>query len=645
MIFFPTLYEDELLYSAIARYHIRSGNINYKHTTNDLFGRKTVNASIYLPSNITTLLNNLPVNYLYNEEYLIKNHTLYPFYTAFLSQDISDKILNSMKEDCGRDIYARAGICACTISIPKYLKFCPKCLEEDIINYGETYWHRIHQVPGVKICPNHKVLLEDSIVEINTYNKQEYIAASTENCIANNSSNYPEDILEKLYDLAKSAQCILNSNFPKRDSEWYRNNYINYLIKKGIVTPKGRINQQELVKSFKNFYGDEFLDILESNIEYLDSRNWLSEISRKIRYSIHPIRQLLFIKYLDIKIDDIFNDKYEYKPFGEGPWPCFNKASEHYGKSVINDVIISYSRKTKKIMGKFCCECGYKYLKEYSSDMDNNKKEKIRVLEFGEVWNNKLIELVTQEQLSIQEIANKLDLDWNGTYNHIIKLGLTPSFKTSNKKIRAIKNKGNINNNLMNKKIKIDECRNNMLEILNQNKNSSRTEIKRLNNSLYEYLQKYDREWLEVHLPARKIWKPKYSNVDWENRDEEILLKVQELVYKLVNTDEIPKKININRIGKTLDIYDTLTKYKEKLPKTYEYLNNVIESREDYITRKIKWAIQKIDSEEDYLNVETVTKIAKIYGNDKIKFKNLIDNEINDYYEKHKKYMLINNHI
>ena len=85
MLFFPTLYEDELLYSAIARYHIRSGNINYKHTTIDLFGRKTVSASIYLPSNISTLINNLPVNYIYNEEDIIIKHTLYPFYTAFLT--------------------------------------------------------------------------------------------------------------------------------------------------------------------------------------------------------------------------------------------------------------------------------------------------------------------------------------------------------------------------------------------------------------------------------------------------------------------------------------------------------------------------------------------------------------------------------
>ena len=56
MIFFPKMYEDELLYSAIARYHIRSGNISYSYTTKDIFGRVTVKSSIYLPSNISNLV-------------------------------------------------------------------------------------------------------------------------------------------------------------------------------------------------------------------------------------------------------------------------------------------------------------------------------------------------------------------------------------------------------------------------------------------------------------------------------------------------------------------------------------------------------------------------------------------------------------
>ena len=523
MIFFPSMYEDELLYSVIARYHIRGGNKCYSYTTSDIFGRNTVKASIYLPSNISNLVENLPKNYLKDEINIINNHTLFPFYSAFLSPDTSNKILNSMMRESGIDIYSRAGICASTISIPKYLKFCPKCMEEDFEKYGETYWHRIHQIQCVEVCPKHKIILQNSSVKFSLYYKQEYIAADGDNCVENKVVNYSNDTIDKLYNLAKDIEYLLNSNFKRRNIEWHRSNYINYMIARGLATPRGRIRQDKLISEFKEFYGEEFLEIVQSNIEYTETRNWVSEICRKTRYNIHPVRQLLFIRFLKVKIDDFFNIEYEYKPFGDAPWPCFNKASNHYGENVIKNIKIKYSRKTKRITGTLCCECGYKYLKEKSFN-EVDIKEKTRVLNFGQVWKQKLIDLVLEGQLNLQEIADRLGLDWNSTYKHIIKLGLSDNFETHNKKLNEFKNNDDINNNLKHRKCNIYEYRNQILDILNQNSNMSRTEIKNLNRTLYVYLQKNDREWLEQHLPTKKTGKSKYSNIDWQKRDEEILL-------------------------------------------------------------------------------------------------------------------------
>ena len=608
MIFFPSMYEDELLYSVIARYHIRSGNMNYSHTSTDIFGRKTVKSSVYMPSNISNLIKNLPENCCIDEIDLINNHTMFPFYTAFLSPDASNKISNSMMKDSGVDIYSRAGICASKISIPEYFKFCHKCMEEDLEKYGETYWHRIHQIQCVEVCPKHKTILQNSTVKINSYYKQEYIAADVKNCIIDKEVNYASDTIDKLYNLSKDIEYLLTSNFERRNIEWHRNNYINYMMDAGLATPKGRIRQDKLVSEFKEFYGDEFLNLVQSNIEYKETSNWVSEICRKTRYNVHPVRQLLFIRFLKLKLEDFFNTKYEYKPFGDGPWPCLNKASNHYRENTIKDVKINYSRVTKRITGTFCCECGYKYLKEKFSD-NLDLKEKTRVLDFGDVWKKKLTDLVLENQLNVQEIADILGLDWNSTYKHIIKLGLSDNFNTNNKKLNQFKNNDNINNNFKDRKHNIHDYRNKMLGILNENATMSRTQIKTLNRSLYVYLQKNDREWLEMHLPEKRNGKSNQSNVDWHKRDNEILMKVQNLVDNLMNTDERPKRINMNRIGKTLNIYDMLTKHKDKLPKTTEYLNEVIESRHNYTIRKIKWAIKKIGSEDTYLNVESVVYI------------------------------------
>ena len=39
-------------------------------------------------------------------------------------------------------------------------KLCRLCRQEDITAYGMTYWHRIHQVPGIDICPHHLTPLQ-----------------------------------------------------------------------------------------------------------------------------------------------------------------------------------------------------------------------------------------------------------------------------------------------------------------------------------------------------------------------------------------------------------------------------------------------------------------------------------------------------
>lgn len=634
MFLFQKMYEDELLYSVIARYHRRSGNICYAHTTIDIYGRKTVRSSVYLPSNISNLVSNLHKSYDITEEDIILNYTLYPFYTSFLSEEKSQKILELMKQCDGTNIYNRMGICASPISTPLYLKFCPECLREDTDKYGEPYWHRIHQVPGIKICPKHKSILEDSTVKINSFCKQEYIAASHKNCIINYKINYSQDIIEKLYNLAKDIEYLLNVCNKKREYDWYRNNYLNYLKKRELATPKGKVRSNKLILEFKEFYGDEFLDLVESNIEVGSKRNWLNNIYTARGDTTHPIRQLLFIRYLGVSIDDIFNYSYEFKPFGYGPWPCLNKVCNHYKEDVIQNISIKYSQATHRITGTLKCECGYTYLKEYNVNNDN-KYGKTKVLKFGPIWEKKLTNLVIENELTIQNIADQLGLDWVSLYKQIIKLNLEPNFKTTSKRIKKYKNRAKsddiANNYEILKNNKIYTYRQELLEILKKYPEKSRTEIKLLNRKLYVYLQKNDRDWLESELPPRRKGYSIKSTVDWNKRDYEILEMVKSFVENFNKGDERPKWINLNIIGKSLNIYTVLQKHLDRLPNTKKYLSDVIESRDEHRIQKIRWAINFIVEKDDgKLNMTRVALKAGVSVKE-AKWKNIIVEEIKNY--------------
>lgn len=180
IIQFPTPYKDELLYSTIARYHLRSGNQSYLHTLEDLFDKRTTTATPILLCGIKRLINELPKQTTLTEKQLIEKHTLYPFYTAFLPEEKALSIYNQMIGDDGKTLYTTAGIMSSAISQSKYFHFCPLCFEE--AERGELYWHRLHQLPGQLICTKHHVLLEKSTVRLIQPDRCSFVSPTAENC-------------------------------------------------------------------------------------------------------------------------------------------------------------------------------------------------------------------------------------------------------------------------------------------------------------------------------------------------------------------------------------------------------------------------------------------------------------------------------
>src|SRR5690554_2288597 len=170
MHFFPNPYHDEILYSVLARYSVRCGIISHQTIMESIFGKANARAIMELPFNLNALASNLPINSPYTVDCFIYKHTLYPFFTAFLPPKRAEEVRCLMlEENGGSKAYGKAGILGSSLPLNEYMKFCPKCLEEDITQYGEGYWHRVHQVPFAMACPMHETLLYDSTVLVRGY--------------------------------------------------------------------------------------------------------------------------------------------------------------------------------------------------------------------------------------------------------------------------------------------------------------------------------------------------------------------------------------------------------------------------------------------------------------------------------------------
>jgi hypothetical protein len=599
MPFFPVPYDDEILYSVLARYHLRSGNTSFKATLEDVFGINSITSVMDLPSNLNRIIENLPIKSKYTADYFIYNHTLFPFYSAFIPEERAAKIISSMKGDTGGSIYSRIGIMASSITFNQYFRFCPECSKEDKKKYGELYWHRVHQVPGVLVCPQHKIFLQDSSIKIRRYNKSEYVAADEENCSDKGCSiKCSEKTFMKLLLLAQDVQALMNHIYVRKEISWFKEQYIAAMMGKGYATINGKINQKEFTKDFIDFYGEEFLKLVQSDIDLDSDINWLSDMLRKKNKVNHPIRHLLMIRFLNIPMNDLFNRKIEYKPFGNGPWPCLNAAADHYMKPVIDNIKVTYSTDCKSPVGIFKCSCGFTYLRSgpYKSEMDRYKAS--RILKFGPVWEARLKDLINKK-LSLRMIARDLKVDPNTVNKYAIKLGLNTPWKKSESESNNIKIMGK-KDKILNEEDKEELMKSYMekwISLMHKYPDKGKNELRKTDKGLYMWLYKNDKDWLNKNSPCKKPVIAVNTRVDWGKRDKEMLQKVRIVVNAILNSPGKPERISIGFVGSKLGMRGLLERHLNKLPQTMKYLNAVKETDDDYRIRRIKWAINELGKE------------------------------------------------
>ena len=108
----------------------------------------------------------LPTGHGYSIERIIDDYSLFPFYRPFLSPDIAHSVAERLRGNHQTPIHGLIGRRLSRIAKIHHLRYCPGCVEDDRSHFGETYWHRSHQLEGIETCPVHHATLVDSKIEI-----------------------------------------------------------------------------------------------------------------------------------------------------------------------------------------------------------------------------------------------------------------------------------------------------------------------------------------------------------------------------------------------------------------------------------------------------------------------------------------------
>jgi hypothetical protein len=308
--FFTDPYKDELIYSAIARYHFYSGNLDYKDTIEECFGKRTMVPTLVLGGGIEYLANELSRDY--TSQRIIDDNTIFPFYEHFIDKNRNLQVLSHMKFYGNSSAYMKLGMISGSICKKDFIYYCSICARNEINKYGDVYIHREHQLEGIILCPHHGVRIKKYKIKKADVSRIEYIRFEEKDLNLEVRNNEIEDY-DKHLKLAKDAYYLLNEHNHNIWREQVFKKYKYLLYKKGLIRGNDTINQRELYEEFISYYGRNFLKFLECDIDYNNEYNWLKVITRKSKRLSHPLRHLLMINFLCSDINEFFKSIDEYK--------------------------------------------------------------------------------------------------------------------------------------------------------------------------------------------------------------------------------------------------------------------------------------------------------------------------------------------
>lgn len=644
--FFTDPYPNELLYSAISRYHFYNGNVSFVDTLEELFGSRTVVPIIEFGSHLSNFVQNLGSGY--SVEKILSKNTIYPFFAPFITKAKQRKVSEDVENDA-RGLRGRLGTLPTKIDSKKEIFFCKECVSEDIARYGEPYIHREHHLPAIYYCPHHEQRLIKYPVDYKNHSRYGYIRLDKRVLDTLKFQDTVDEIKEHReveIKLSQMAFKLLNTSIQNISFEVTFNKYRALLRENNWIMKNSAVKQAELLKAFNAKFPKGFLERFNSHLRGMGTNNWLqSTVTNYKRQGIHPFRHLLLLYFFNQDIDSFLKVKEDEGPFGKGPWPCLNIAASHYKELVIPKVSITKREKTDVIIGKFKCCCGFEYTRTGPEKAESEKWIRSRITAYGDVWESKFNELVNLNMrpedialaLGISEstVRNKLSVNNKSperTEAYRAKLsewldknptGSRKQFQTEFKKLFTYLYKNDtdwLDRNLPSKRDdlsrnieeRLAQYRTQILKEIESRPTITRTDLWKQFHRACKWLHENDLEWFETNMPSPVQNNKNVPAVDWEARDEEYYNRIQQIYPKLLKLEK-PVRITKKLFSKHLEI-EALSnnRHTAKLPKTTALLSEITESVQDFRIRRCCLIIDKMLEKNGIVYFEKVREVCAI---------------------------------
>ncbi len=403
--------------------------------------------------------------------FLTQNHCIYPFYAPFIDADARWNHLNwAMRLNPRHD--SSLGKKRGRPPSPIFARLCPECVRNDIQEYHEAYYHRRHQLPGLNLCLEHKLVLQPVNSKLIASKPISARAALESTTLTRESVNLPSS-------LTKSLSHSLDVLFT-RDPFW--NPPANWISLYSVILRLG-YSKKPVVEQILSQIEDKYGPSLEIAFQF---STWKSSLVRYLGTSQGhlppPIAHLILLAHLGLPLNEALSLAQN------SLWTCPNRFCDCYEQFTLTAPISTgqtYELSCKE------CEMGFRIKKE----SELGKKPIIRfVTKRGKSFETKLTKLF-KDGLSADKIA--------------------PLTGFSERLIRAMQNelglsKHKIKSQTFEKHFAATFAayRSSITEWVRQNPSGSRSELCQAHAMAYRYLRSHDVDWFEKNAP-----KPRHEHL------------------------------------------------------------------------------------------------------------------------------------
>lgn len=151
----PRIYKGETIYSIAARIVLNDVSTSFSQSMINKFENKNIQLNSVFPS----YLNQLSSLTSCTVDYLLDNHSLFPYYSAFSPDRVKKQARDFLKVGDSSAAYKLLGLLANRLTEDGIHKYCPLCAYEQELTFGEAYWQLEHQLPLSMVCLKHECML------------------------------------------------------------------------------------------------------------------------------------------------------------------------------------------------------------------------------------------------------------------------------------------------------------------------------------------------------------------------------------------------------------------------------------------------------------------------------------------------------